>query len=513
MKNKFKVLALGTLALLTLTACGSKDSAKVGEVKNKLVIAQGADAKSLDPHATNDQPSSRVAAQIYDRLVEQDENMKPQPGLAESWEQLDPKTTIFNLRKGVKFHNGEELKASDVKFTLDRMLKSAQVSHIVGAIETIEVIDDYTVKVTTKEAFGPLLNHLAHTAASILNEKAVTESGDQYGQKPIGTGAYMMDTWQAGDSIALKSNPEYYKGASPIESVVFRSIPEGTNRTIGLETKEIDIAYDVEPIDKARVQEDPNLELIEEPSLSMAYLGFNVNKAPFDNVKVRQAVAYALDVKPIIDVVYQGSGTSANSPIGPLVFGYNENAKSYENDMVKAKELLSEAGYPNGFSFKLWTNDSPARRDIAVIVQDQLKQIGIDVTIETLEWGAYLDGTARGEHDMFILGWVSVTGDADYGLYPLFHSSAQGGAGNRSFYSNPVVDKQLEEARASVDPVLRKKLYGEIQLKVQEDLPILTIAYTTQNVGVQKNVKNFKMNPAGHHKVFGVTFEGGPSSN
>lgn len=513
MKNKFKVLALGTLALLTLTACGSKDSAKTGEAKNRLVVAQGADAKSLDPHATNDQPSSRVAAQIYDRLVEQDENMKPQPGLAESWEQPDSKTTVFNLRKGVKFHNGEELKASDVKFTLDRMLKSAQVSHIVGAIGTVEIVDEYTVKVTTKEPFGPLLNHLAHTAASILNEKAVTEAGDQYGQKPVGTGAYMMDTWQAGDSIALKSNPEYYKGVSPIGTVVFRSIPEGTNRTIGLETREVDIAYDIEPIDKARVKDDKNLDLIEEPSLSMSYLGFNTNKAPFDNLKVRQAVAYALDVKPIIDVVFQGSGTPANSPIGPLVFGYNENAKAYTHNLDKARALLTEAGHPNGFSFKLWTNDSPARRDIAIIVQDQLKQIGVTVTIETLEWGAYLDGTARGDHDMFILGWVSVTGDADYGLYPLFHSSAKGGAGNRSFYSNPVVDAELEEARASVDPVRRKELYDAVQMQVQEDLPIFTIAYTTQNVGIQKNVKNFIMNPAGHHKVFGVTFEGGASTN
>lgn len=516
MKNKFKVLALGVTALLLLTACGgSKDSKekKMGEVKTRLVVAQGADAKSLDPHATNDQPSSRVAAQIYDRLVEQDENMKPQPGLAESWEQPDSKTTVFKLRKGIKFHNGEELKASDVKFTLDRMVKSAQVSHIVGAVESVEIIDEYTVKVTTKDPFGPLLNHLAHTAASILNEKAVMEAGDQYGQKPVGTGAYMMDTWQAGDSIALKVNPEYYKGASSVETVVFRSIPEGTNRTIGLETNEVDIAYDIEPIDKARVQEDKNLELIEEPSLSMSYLGFNVNKAPFDNVKVRQAVAYALDVQPIIDTVYQGSGTAANSPIGPLVFGYNEKARAYNHNMEKAKELLVEAGYADGFSFKLWTNDSPARRDIATIVQDQLKQVGINVTIETLEWGAYLDGTARGEHDMFILGWVSVTGDADYGLYPLFHSSAKGGAGNRSFYSNSQVDKELEEARASVDPVRRKELYDAVQIQVQEDLPILTIAYTTQNVGIQKNIKNFKMNPAGHHKVYGVTFEGGASTN
>lgn len=518
MNRKFKSLALALAAISLFAACGGSTAEKKEEksaakpAKDRLVVAQGADAKTLDPHATNDQPSSRVAAQIYDRLVEQDDKMQPQPGLAESWEQPDPKTTIFHLRKGVKFHNGEELKASDVKFSLDRMMKSPNVGHIVGSVDKVDVVDDYTVKVTTKEPFGPLLNHLAHTAASIMNEKAVKDGGEAYGQKPVGTGPYVMDNWQAGDSVTLKVNPDYYKGASPIPSIVFRSIPEGTNRTIGLETEEIDIAYDIEPMDKKRIQDDKDLILIEEPSLSMSYLGFNTAKKPFDDKKVRQAIAYGIDVEPIIETVYQGAGEPANSPIGPLVFGYSKDAKAYPHDAAKAKDLLKQAGQEN-LKFKLWTNDSPQRRDIATIVQDQLKQIGVDVAIETMEWGAYLDGTARGDHDMYILGWVSVTGDADYGLYPLFHSSAKGGAGNRSFYSNPEVDKMLEQARVSTDNEERIKLYDEAQKQIQEDLPIITIAYTTQNVGAQKNVQNFKMNPAGHHKMYGVSFEGGAATN
>ncbi|MGL4403739.1 MAG: glutathione ABC transporter substrate-binding protein [Fusobacteriaceae bacterium] len=515
MNNKFKKTLLAMSTLVLFAACGgssgeSKTEGKKGEAqkttaKERLVIAQGADAKTLDPHATNDQPSSRIAAQIYDRLVEQDEKMQPQPGLAEKWEQPDSKTTVFHLRKGVKFHNGEELKASDVKFTLDRMIASPTVTHIAGAIEKVEIVDDYTVRVTTKQPFGPLLNHLAHTAASIMNEKAVKVGGDGYGQKPVGTGPYMMSNWQAGDSITLKVNPDYYKGVSPISTVVFRSIPEGTNRTIGLETQEIDIAYDIEPMDKKRVAEDEKLTLIEEPSLSMAYLGFNTRKKPFDDIKVREAISYGIDVLPIIETVYQGAGTPANSPIGPLVFGYSKDAKAYPHDQAKAKELLKETGNEN-LKFKLWTNDNPARRDIATIVQDQLKQIGVDVIIETLEWGAYLDGTARGDHDMFIFGWVTVTGDADYGLYALFHSSALGGGGNRSFYVNEEIDLLLDQARTSTSNEERIKIYDEAQKKIQADLPIITMAYTTQNVGVQNNVKNFKMNPAGHHKIYGISF-------
>ncbi|MGL5984254.1 MAG: ABC transporter substrate-binding protein, partial [Cetobacterium sp.] len=187
------------------------------------------------------------------------------------------------------------------------------------------------------------------------------------------------------------------------------------------------------------------------------------------------------------------------------VFGYNPNAKSYEFNPEKAKALLKEAGYEKGLKLKLWTNDNPTRRDIAVIVQDQLKQIGVDVIIETLEWGAYLDGTARGDHDMFILGWVSVTGDADYGLDPLFNSANKGGAGNRSFYTNPKIDELLTKAKSSTNADERKNYYFEAQEILQEDAPIFTIAYTSQNIGKQKNVQNFKMHPAGHHKVYGAT--------
>lgn len=503
MKQKFKNLMFVLMSVVVFFGYTSKLLA----AKETIVIAQGADAKSLDPHSTNDQPSSRVSAQIYDRLVEQDTDMNVIPGLAEKWEQVDDVTTVFHLREGVKFHNGEPLKASDVKFSLDRMKKSPQVSHIIGAIESVEVVDDKTVKIKTAKPFGALTSHLAHTAASILNEKAVKESGDAYGQKPVGTGPYKFSNWQAGDRIVLVANEDYYKGVAPTKTVIFRNIPEGTNRTIGLETGEVDIAYDLEPVDKDMVRNHKKLDFVEEPSLSMTYLGFNTKKAPLDKVQVRQAIAYAIDVDSIVEAVYQGGAVKANSPIGPKVFGHNPNAKNYEYNPEKAKELLAAAGYKDGLKIKLWTNDNPIRRDIATIVQDQLKQVGIDVTIETLEWGAYLDGTARGDHDMFILGWVSVTGDADYGMYPLFHSSTHGGAGNRSFYSNAQVDELLDKGKNSVNPEERKEAYIKVQEIVQEEVPVFTIAYPSDNVGKQKNVKNFKMHPAGHHRVYGATVE------
>jgi peptide/nickel transport system substrate-binding protein len=514
LRNKKIIMILSAVMVfaLVLTACGTKPAEEGNPSgdkveKDTLVIAQGADAKSLDPHSTNDQPSSRVSKQIYNTLVESTVDMELVPGLAESWNQVDETTWEFNIRKGVKFHNGEELKASDVKFSIDRMLASKKVAHIVEAIESVEVADDYKVIVKTAEPFGPLLAHLSHTATSIVNEKAVTEAGENYGQNPVGTGPFKFTSWDAGDKITLERFDEYYKGAANVKTVVFRNITEGTNRTIGLETGELDIAYEIEPIDKDRVANHESLQLIEGPSLSMNYIGMNNQKEPFNNDKVRKAINYAIDVDEIITAVENNAAQLANSPIGPRVFAHNDAINAYEYNPEKAKELLKEAGYENGFKTTIWTNDSPVRMQIAQIVQAKLKDIGIEVVIEPLEWGSYLERTSKGEHDMFILGWVTVTADPDYGLYALYHSTQQGGAGNRNFYANEEVDKLLEEGRTAIDSEKRAEAYKKAQEIIVDNAPDVLLYYKTQNVGAQKSVKGFELHPAGHHSVYGVSFE------
>nr|MBS9776425.1 glutathione ABC transporter substrate-binding protein [Fusobacterium sp.] len=453
-----------------------------------------------------DNPSARTNAQIYDRLFEFNEKSEPVPSLAESYEQPDNLTTIIHLKKGVKFHNGEELKAGDVKFTFDRFMKSPQVNHILEAVDKVEVVDDYTVKFTTKEPFAPLLNHLTHNATAILNEKAVKEGGKEYGQNPIGTGPYKFVSWASGDRITLEAFPEYFKGETPVKNLIIRNIVEETNRTIGLETGELDIVYDILGMDKTRLKDEPKYTYIEKPGVSMTYLGFNLKKAPFDNPKVREAISYAIDQQPIIDTAFVGGAVAADSIIGPELFAY-ANVGKYEHNIEKAKELLKEAGYPNGFKTKIWINDNNVRRDIAVILQDQLKQVGIDVAIETLEWGAYIDGTARGEHDMFILGWGTVTRDPDYGITALVSSKTHGSGGNRTFYSNPKIDKLLEEGRAELDIEKRKAIYKEVQEIIRKDVPMYMIAYPTYNVVTKKDVKNFNFELALAHRLYGVKIE------
>jgi len=464
MKKKFGLLMTIILSMLLLVACGGSGEKKeggdagAGTAKDTLVIAQGADAKSLDPHASNDNPSSRIRVQIYDRLMELDDNGVPQPMLAESWERPDDKTIIFHLRKGVKFHNGDEMKASDVKFSLERALASPEVAEIISGINSVEVLDDYTVKVTTEKPMAAILNNLAHTTIAILSEKATKEAGDKFGQNPIGTGPYKFVSWQSGDRITLEAFPEYWQGEAPTKNVIFRNIVEDTNRTIGLETGELDIVYDISGMDKNKLKDDDRFVLIEGPQASLTYLGFNMKKAPYDNPKVREAISYAIDQKPIIDTVFLGAGDPANSIIGPNVWGHYDVEK-FTQDIEKAKALLAEAGFPNGFKAKIWVNDNPVRRD------------------------------------------------PDYGIYELVSTSTMGSAGNRSFYSNPTVDKLLEEGRTELDPEKRKAIYKEIQEIIRKDIPMYMIIYPLQNVVTQKNIKNFKLDSAQSHKIYGVIKE------
>lgn len=506
MKKKLFFYAMLIITVLAFVACGGSDkpTASTGEVRDTLIVGNGADAKSLDPHATNDNPSARTTAQIYNRLFEFDDNSIPKGSLAETWEQPDNLTTIIHLRKGVKFHNGEELKASDVKFTFDRMMKSAKVGHIIESIDRVEIIDDYTVKFTTKEPFAPLLSHLTHNATGILNEKAVKEAGKEYGQHPVGTGPYKFVSWQSGDRITLEAFSEYFEGETPVKNLIIRSIVEETNRTIGLETGELDIVYDILGMDKTRLKDDPKYTYIEKPGVSITYLGFNLKKEPYNNPKVREAISYAINQAPILDTAFLGGAVAADSIIGPELFAYSPVGK-YEYNIEKAKILLKEAGFPDGFKTKIWINDNNVRRDIAVILQDQLKQVGIDVEIETLEWGAYIDGTARGEHDMFILGWGTVTRDPDYGITALVSSETHGSGGNRSFYSNPKVDQLLKEGRAELNIEKRKSIYKEVQELIRKDVPMYMISYPTYNVITKKDVKNFNFELATAHRLYGIT--------
>lgn len=489
-----KILIVLASMILLFTGCGEKNGAK--KVKEELIIAQDGESKSLDIHQGNDGFSLRANRLIYSRLVEADENMQIHPGLAESWKQLDDKTMQFKLRKGIKFHNGDDFTAEDVKFSFERMMNSPRIAFVLPPIERIDVVDDYTVNIVTKTPFGPLLAHLSHPALGMVSKKLLTENPEALKEKPIGTGSYKFKEWIYGDKLVLEKNEDFYdKNERGLKYIIFKNVVEASNRAIGLETGEIDIATPISSVDEENIKNNPKLQLLTKPSISYSYIGMNMTKAPLNDIRVRKAINYAIDKQAIIDVILNGNGKIATSPIAPGVFGFTDKTKNYEYNVEKAKELMKEAGYENGFTTSILVFSGEANTQTAEIVQAYLKEIGIDLKIEIVEVSAYWDMTERGVHNLFLGSWGVVTGDADYGLYAMYHSSAKGGAGNRDFYENEKVDELLDKAKTEIDPETRKKLYEEAQILIVNDAPDVMLYNRNLTVGAQKYIKGLGIHP------------------
>lgn len=496
------VVVMGVAGYLKFSA----DDVKAQELKkNKISIAMKADPKTLDPQKSIDTMSNKSITLIYDTLLDLDENLNLKPNLAESWERLDDCNVVFHLKKGVKFHNGEELKAEDVKFTLERAASSPQTLYLFKPITKVTVIDDYTVQVTTDKPFGALLNNLAAVQGGIVSKKAVLEYGDDYVNHPVGTGQYKLKEWLPGNRIVFEGFKDAYQGAPNFEELTYLTIPEVSNRMIALETGEVDVAFDIGIMDKETIENSNNLELVEVESPALLYLGFDQTNPICQNKKLREAIAYAIDNQTFVDVVFRGSAVAGDSPLPKASPAYNGNVKKYNQDIEKAKKLLAEAGYPNGLDIELWCMDDGPRVDMCVIIQDQLKKIGINVEIKIFEFGAYVSKTALPNKELYFLSWNS-SGDGDVALYPLFHSSQHGAPGNRSFYSNKEVDKLLDKARVSVDEEERKSLYKEVQNILQEDLAIYALAYPKINLAKNKELKSLIFKKNGDIDITNLSF-------
>ncbi len=506
LRSALRVSLAAILAVAFLASCAQEEELGKGEDIETLVVGMPGDPRSLDPQRTNDQPSARVMKQIYDTLMYQSADLEvTTDGLVESYEIISDTEFAFKLKEGVLFHNGDELTANDVRFTFERMREiSAPAAFLVAALDRVEVIDDYNFTMHLSFPFGPFITHLAHPATSILNERAVNEGGEEYARNPVGTGPFSFVEWRSGDSVTLTRFDDHFRGPAASEHVRFRIITEDTQRTIALETGEADIIYDVGPNDFDAVQELDGVESFQTLGLTTFYMGFNAQKEPFDDVRVRRAINLALDVESATNVAFRGFATAAKGPLAPTVQFANTEIPGYGHDQEEARRLLAEAGYPDGFSTSIWTNDNPVRIMYAEIFQEQLRAVGIDANIEIVEWAPYLDRTARGEHDMFMLGWVAVTGDADYGLYSLFHSSEFGDAGNRTFWGNDEVDRLLDEGKASPIAAEREAAYLRAQEIIFEEAPWVFLAFRDDLAATRDYVEGFHPHAAGHHVLYNV---------
>lgn len=502
-----KSLLLVCLTVLALLVSSYAPQAMAQDVT--LTVAISGDAITMDPTLSNDNQSSTLMLQIYEGLVELDPAKNEIiPALAEKWEMKDEKTYVFYLKKGIKFHNGEELKASDVVFSLKRACVAPNVLHLFDSIdpESITAVDDYTVQFTQKYEYAGIVAALCHSGAFICNEKAVTEAGDKYPQNPVGTGAVKFVSWSKANNIVLERYEDYHGTKTQYKQLIYRVIPEPITRLIELESGGVDIAFDVAPIDIKKVEANPDLAMYTSFDYGTTYLGFNTQKAPFDNAKVREAISYALDTDAIIKAVYLGVGRTATGPMPPtLQYSIAEQLQLRAQDVEKAKALLTEAGFPDGFSASISTNDNQARIRMATIMQGFLAQIGVKVEINVLEWSAYNDHLKNAEQDMFMISWGADSSDPDTFMYPCFHSSAKGAGGNYVYLEDKELDDMLDAARVETDSAKRGELYKQAQERVMEINAWVPLYNAQISAAARANIQGFVLSPFNWHLLRNVT--------
>jgi len=484
-----------------LIACSGKENDKKETIQNKedktITIAEKAEIKTLDPQKTVDSASLSVIQMINQKLFKIDNDGNIIPEIAEEVTKVDTKTTLIKIKKDLFFSNGEPVTVDDVLFSLNRAKESPRMTQDFYMIESFEKVDDATIKVKTFYEAGNLLHKLASMGASIMNKKALEENENNI----IGSGMFKLKEWVAGDRIVLERN-EYFKEAnSNVKEIIIKFIPEANSRMIMLETGEVDIAEALLPLDFQKIsKEDNKFTTVEMQSSSNMFIGFDLRDKHLSDKRVRQAIAYAMNNQDIVDSIYNGSATVATSPIPKITTGHNENSNPYEQNIEKAKELLAEAGYPNGFDIVLNVNEDNQRVDTAVVIQDNLKAIGINVQIKTYQWASYVAFVENPsqEKGMFLMAWNIANDDPDELLYPLYHSSQIDAHTNVVFYKNEDFDSLISKARETIDKEKRIDLYKKAQDIIQEDLPHYAILYPMQNFAYKKNIKGIEVNKRGY---------------
>lgn len=456
-----------------------------------LVVAQGVDATTLDPHMHQETPTYNVCMNIYDGLVKRNKKEEIVPNLAVSWKILNDTTWQFKLREGVKFHNGEEFDANAVKFSIERVIdpktRSPQISDL-SAIDHVEVVDKYTVNIITKKPYPILLARLCNHM--IIPPKYVKEKGADYlALHPVGTGPYKFKSWHKDEKIVLVANKDYHFGEPKVKNVIFRPIPEASSRIAELLTGGVDIITNVPPDKIEEIENSKKARITSAPSARVIFIVLDMTReSPIKSKKVRQALNYAVDVDSIIKYVLGGNAYRVATPLTPAHFGYDPSIKPYPYDPEKAKKLLKEAGYPNGFKMTLL---SPSGRylmdkDVAQAIAGQLNKIGLKINVRVLEWGVYVKQilSRKTESPMFLLGWGNDTFDADGTLFPMFRSGER-----LSFYSNSEFDKYVDLGRSTLDPEKRKEYYSKA-LHILYDDPGWIFLYQQKDLyGASKRIK------------------------
>lgn len=448
----------------------------------------------LDPHKNTMHRTLRLYELVYSTMTRLAPDLSVQPELCESWEIKGDTVYIFHLRKGVKFHNGEELTAEDVKFSYERILNpdtASPAKSFVEAIQKIETPDQYTVVITLSRPSAAFLSNIAHPNTSIVSKKVAT-TGD-LAKDVVGTGAFKLAEWVPDNYMRLVRNPDFYIPGQPyLDAIEWRIIPDRATILAGLRTGQIDLA-DLDAKNAQLARASRTLIVDTAPMLTYTFLGFNCEREPFTDPRVRLALSYAVDRQAVIDAVLLGEG-EITGPIPPSLKQWALPVSEYPNytqDLDKAKALLAEAGYPNGFEFTIMTWQTPEGTAISQVLQDQLKAIGVQAKIEQLERGLWIANWKESKFDAFESG-NSGSPDPDFMLYRTFHSE---GATNVFKFKNEKVDQLLEKAQFTVDYKQRKAYYDELQRELVQSAPMVWLYVANQFRVHQQYVKGVIVMP------------------
>lgn len=510
MKRKclLAIVCFSILALL-ITGCGggSKPTSKTpGDV---LVVGMAMDLATLDPAVSMDNASWKITYPSYDRLVKYKivngkSTTDVEAMAAETWA-VSPSGTewTFKLRKDIKFHDGSVLNAQAVKFSFDRLMKIGKgPADYFPALKSVEVVDEYTVKFVLKEPFPPFLSTLATNAGNIINPKVMQyeKNGDMASEylasHTMGSGAYNLIEWNREQHLKLQAVENYWGPKPALKTILLKIVKDPSAQRMQLESGDLDIAEGI-PIDQVeQLRSNANIKVVENATLNINYVYLNNQKKPLDNAKVRQALNYAIDYDSMIKGVMRGKAVQAKGPIPEGLWGADPNVKQYKLDAAKAKQLLAEAGYPQGLTIKLLYSDyRPFWEQEVLAIQDNLGKVGVKVELEKVAWATLRDKVDRGDFEMCLGAWSPDYADPFMFMNYWYDSKNFGLAGNRAFYKNDKVDEMLRTAGRISDQNERIKLYREAQSIVVEDAAYILLFQNTGLLPMRKNVDGYVYNP------------------
>ncbi len=473
-----------------------------------LIVARGNDANSLDPSECTSFECIKVGDWAFDGLVRFNGNSHEiVPALAESWEvSSDGLTWTFNLRKDVKFHDGTPLNAEAVVFSLERQRDKNHPYHCAncrrwgakfGMVKETVAVDEHTVNIVLNDPAPALLVNLAFYIGYIISPTAFMKDPENFRNNPVGTGPFKFVQWQRDNFLEYEVNKDYYQGAPKIDKLIVRVIPNNDVRLLALKKGEVHLIYGVPFPQFGAIEEDPNLQIHQSSTLGISGVALNTDKAPFDDIRVRQAVQHAINRDRMFKTVFFGKGEMANQIIPSTWWGHSKDVTTYDYDPEKAKSLLAEAGYGDGIKVTLtsFTNPRPylpAPRDAVSLVKTDLAEIGIDVTIQTMKWAAYRANRGVGDYNMTMFGWIAGTLDPDGILYALYHSNyiREKDALNFARYKDNRLDAVLDKARTIYDQGERTPLYQEAANIISDAAIGVMFAHPVTAIATRSNVKN-----------------------